>query len=195
MSLILFSILIGLFMLVPGVLAEDIRDVKPPVDLPANMFWIYVLGAVAAVIVGIFLTRFISDRIRKKKSPPSIVLPPWVITLGKLEQLKAQNLPAKGQIKEYYSLLSYIVRRYLEDRFSFKAPEMTTPEFLWFLKGSSELTADQKSLLTDFLNSCDLVKFAKYGPSLKEIEESFLSAKKLVEETQLVSETANNVKK
>jgi len=94
-------------------------------------------------------------------------------------------LPGKGEIKKYYYILSDILRKYIEDRFNIKAPEMTTPEFLVYLKDSKELSAQQKEILKDFLVHCDMVKFAKYGPSAKEIDESFDIVIKFVNETKI----------
>lgn len=195
MSTIIFSLLMWQLLLPPGAWAEDIRDVKPPVDLPANLFLLIVVLTIGAILVGFLFVRFLSNRIRRARIDETSVLPSWDLALKRLEDLKQKNLPALGQIKEYYTLLSDIVRRYLEDRFSIRAPEMTTPEFLWHLRDARELTADHKRLLTDFLQSCDMVKFAKYGPTLREMEESFLSAKKLIEETVLVIATVADGKK
>ena len=57
---------------------------------------------------------------------------------------------------------------------------MTTQEFLGYLRNSRHLNSEHNDLLKEFLNSCDMVKFAKYGPSLKETEMSFDMAKKLI---------------
>ena len=167
-----------------NVYAEDLRDIKPPVDLPADYFlWFVLLGILA--IGGIaFWVRFL---ILRSKQPRKIFVPvksSWEIALERLNTLQQQNLPQKGQTKEYYSQLSDITRRYMEDRFHIRAPEMTTQEFLWSLNNARELTDLHKSLLKDFLNSCDLVKFAQYGPTLNEMDESFRFALKLVEETK-----------
>ena len=105
--------------------------------------------------------------------------PSWVIADERLEELKNLNLPSSGKNKEYYTLLSDIVRRFIEARFSLRAPEMTTQEFLGYIS-SRHLNSEHNELLQGFLNSCDMVKFAKYGPSLKETATSFDMAKKLI---------------
>jgi hypothetical protein len=60
------------------------------------------------------------------------------------------------------------------------------------LKSTSLLTPDQKSSLGEFLNRCDLVKFARYEPTEPELRDLHASALRLVEETEPppVSETA-----
>ncbi len=90
----------------------------------------------------------------------------------------------KGKTKAYYIELSDIMRRYLENRFNIRAPEMTTEEFLIKVKEDSVLSLEHKGLLRDFLLNCDLVKFAKYQPAEQEAGLSFASAKKLIDQTK-----------
>ena len=88
-----------------------------------------------------------------------------------------------GRVQEFYVELSDIVRHYLEDRFYFKAPEMTTEEFLVHLKNAHQLKPAHKGLLSEFLVQCDMVKFAKHQPGEDEIRSSYDSAEHLVVET------------
>ena len=164
--------------------AEDLRDIKPPIDLPADYFlWFVLLGILALGGIA-FLVRFLILRLKQPKKILEPTKLSWKIALERLNALQQQNLPQQGQVKEYYSQLSDIIRRYMEDRFHIRAPEMTTQEFLWSLNNFRGLTDLHKNLLKNFLNSCDLVKFAKYGPTLNEMDESFQFAVKLVEETK-----------
>ena len=57
-------------------------------------------------------------------------------------------------------------------------------EFLRELGETNLLTDDQKQSLGKFLESCDLVKFAKYEPGENELRELHGSALRLVEETE-----------
>ncbi len=164
--------------------AEDIRDIKPPVSFPVNYVFLIILVSILSLIICVFLGGYIYRRLREKKSlsmPPRKT--PSEIAYEALENLKARDLPATGKVREYYFELSNIVRRYIEDKFSIKAPEMTTEEFLSSLKESDTLSDSHKNLLKDFLNLCDIVKFARYGPDKKEIDQSFNAAKKIVDET------------
>lgn len=165
---------------------EGLKDIKPPVYFPADYFIFILIAAIILLAAAAFLiARFLKKR---KKVKPAPVLKPrrpaHEIAYEALEALRAKNLPYSGRVKEYYFKLSDIARHYLEDRFSIKAPEMTTEEFLYFLQGSSALSIVHKGLLTEFLGHCDMVKFAKYGPAPKEIEYSFDAARKLVDETK-----------
>ena len=88
-------------------------------------------------------------------------------------------------------MVSDTVRLYLEERFEFHAPERTTEEFLRELSATNLLTDAQKESLGGFLESCDLVKFAKYEPGENELRELHSSAVRLVEETE-PSEISNS---
>jgi hypothetical protein len=165
--------------------ADKLRDIKPPLSFPGNYFWLIIIGIVLIAASALALAVYL---FKKRKSLPSqVVLPPklpHVVALEALGALRQRNFPQQGKIEEYYVELSSIVRQYLERRFMIRAPEMTTEEFLYFLRDSDKLEQVHKELLRSFLYHCDLVKFARYGPSLHEIEDSFLSAKRLVEETK-----------
>jgi len=80
--------------------------------------------------------------------------------------------------------VSNIARIYLEERFNFHAPERTTEEFLAELQSTRLLAPDQKDSLGQFLQSCDLVKFARFEPTEAALHELHDSALRLVDETQ-----------
>jgi hypothetical protein len=170
---------------------KDIKDLKGLIGPGGGGLWIFLfLAAVLAVAVLSWLVW------RKKKAfilPEEKAKPPDVIAHEELNKLKAMDLPGKGRVKEYYIRLSDIVRRYLEGRFSYRAPEMTTEEFLNAVKRSKELTDEHKELLKEFLSHCDMVKFAKYGPTPLEIIDSYKSAERLVDQTKAAGEEEDEV--
>ena len=51
-----------------------------------------------------------------------------------LDALRAEDLPGKGRVREFYFRLSEIVRGYLGERYGFDALESTTPELLESLR-------------------------------------------------------------
>ena len=167
----------------------DIRDIRGPVEFPAGPFF-YILLAILVLALIAALTMFLLRRRKKasKKAPPPKL--PHEIAYEELESLRKKGLIESGRVKEYYFELSLIARRYLENRFDLRAPEMTTEEFLGKLKDSDALSREHKNLLKDFLSHCDMVKFAKYGPSREEMTLSFDSARRLVDETREVNRLA-----
>lgn len=168
--------------------AQDIRDIKPPLYFIDNYPWLLALAAallLAALLL--FLIRYWRRRLKQKKPDNRPPKSAEQIAYEALAALAAKNLPAQGKFKEYYYELSDIVRYYIENRFEIKAPDMTTEEFLVSLNYAQKLSAQHKQLLQDFLTLCDIVKFAKYGPTLIEVENSFTAAKRLVDETRTVA--------
>jgi len=180
------------FFFCPIIFAQELRDIKPPIDPRPNFFWLIVLLVAVVLAVIIYFGWRFFIKLKKVAASPQVIHPPHEVAYERLDQLRQRNLPAHGQIKEFFSELSDIIRRYIEGRFHIDAPEMTTEEFLWSLKQSIELSNNHKSLLQDFLNCCDLVKFAKYGPSTEEIDKSFDSAKRFVDETKPLLESISS---
>src|SRR6266704_269327 len=156
-----------------------LRDIKPPVEIPNG--WLIVwwsLGALVAAALVLLAWRYW----RKRRAQLAIVpvIPPHVRAKQKLQEA----LALLGQPREFCILVSDTLRWYLEQRFDFHAPERTTEEFLHELRGTNLLTRDQKESLVEFLNRCDLVKFAKYEPGEPELRDLHGAALRLVEETE-----------
>ena len=160
------------------------RDIRPPVDVPRD--WLpYLLGGLGAVLLAV-LAWFLGRRFRRRPvgAPAALPpVPPHLAALARLEELRGEDLPGQGRIKEYYTAVSDVVRRYLEDRFGLRAPERTTEEFLLEMAASSALASAHQSLVGDFLSQADLVKFARYGPGPSEVAEVFEAAVRLIRET------------
>jgi hypothetical protein len=169
--------------------SADIRDIKGPIYF-SSIF----LPIAVAVLIIISLAALMSllKYFKRQKEIKAVAAKKLAheIAYEKLEKLMNKNLPDEGRMKEFFFELSLIVRYYLEDRFDLRAPEMTTEEFLTKLKDTKELLYEHKSLLREFLAYCDLVKFAKYGPARSDIDSSFQSAKKLIDQTKEVEEKA-----
>lgn len=164
--------------------SDSIKDIQPPVYFPSNYLPLIIIAVLCALAVSAF---FINRLIRKrglKKTAPIPKKTAYETACESLEALRAKDLIHLGKIKEYYIELSFIARQYLENKFNIRAPEMTTEEFLEAAKRSDALSAAHKELLKTFLSHADMVKFAKYGPDAREAEDSFLAAKKLIDETR-----------
>jgi hypothetical protein len=156
-----------------------LRDIKPPVEIPSGWAWAgWVIGAL--LVAGLVYWAWRYWRKQKQQIPAVPVVPAHVRAKQKL----AEALAIIGQPKEFCILVSDTLRWYLEERFDFHAPERTTEEFLIELRDTNLLTPDQKDSLVEFLNRCDLVKFARYEPVEAELRDLHAAALRLVEETE-----------
>jgi hypothetical protein len=167
---------------VPGDL--DIRPLKGPVEIPGTYEWLWWLVAgIAIAALAWFLWR--KFRFRKPApAKPAVVIPPH-------QKAKARLRSASELMSDPYrfcSLVSDVLRTYVEDRFEIRAPERTTEEFMAELRTTTKLHLHHKSLLEDFLSRCDLVKFARFEPSLPELEALLDSAIRFIDETAPHSE-------
>jgi len=113
---------------------------------------------------------------------------PHEVAYELLERLLKEDLISKGLVKEYYYRITNILRHYIEDRFGLLAPERTTDEFLIEMAHTNKLDDTHKELVREFLERCDMVKYAKYGPSVLEIKETYDAAKHFIEETKECAE-------
>ncbi len=179
--------------MVPSLLAKygdegNLRPLKGLFDFPSYL-WLWILIIVILGGTGLF---FLIRWIQKKKQgeivtgPPK---PPEVIAWEALNQLEFSGLLADGNVKEFYSRLSQILRQYLENRYHILALERTTTELLGEFRRLN-LTLELTTLLRTTLDTGDLVKFAKFTPSDEEIEEDLNRTKQVVNLTTPKAEPA-----
>ena len=158
---------------------NDIRGLKPPVEIPSGWAWLWwTLGALALIVALVLLWRWWMKK--QQATPPFIPVPPHV----RAKQRLAEALRLIAEPMPFCVAVSNTVRVYLEERFQLRAPERTTEEFLHDLRSTAHLNSEQKQSLAGFLESCDLVKFARFEPNEAALRELHDSAGRLVDETQ-----------
>ena len=144
----------------------------------------------AILLIGIFgLVKLFRHRRNKALAPvieEKIVIPPDILALTGLKELRGKKLWQGGHIKKYQSELSRIIREYLEGRYNIKALENTTSQIVRSIKDKS-FDAEDQSTLTRILQISDLVKFAKAKPSINIHEEFMDEAVKFVRKTKFVA--------
>ncbi|MCM8775994.1 MAG: BatD family protein [Candidatus Omnitrophica bacterium] len=168
---------------------EGLRDIKAPLEIPVNLrrlgifLWtvVFILTLLGVLAWMIYLRRLKN----KQVTPP---LPAHELAYRELKRIESLDLIGKGQVKEYYYLVSSCLRNYLENRFSLRAPEQTTEEFLESVAQGEGLEGRQINLLKDYLRHCDLVKYAKLEPNRTEIEELMAKTRRFIDETKIVPE-------
>lgn len=152
--------------------AIDLRDIKPPIEVPLSFedFLPYI-----AIVLGLVLIYYLIMYIRSKKRTIPIVqvpkydpkIPADLEALEALQRLERDNLWQIGRFKEYHSRLTDILRVYIHRRYQINALEMTSGELIDELKTcESDLNAIR--LIISVVSIADLAKFAKYDPSNEE---------------------------
>jgi len=175
----------------PDITPQDttdvIFDIVPPLTAPVTFSEIvpWLVIALISLAVIYLLARFLPrNPLRKFVRPPAPVEPAHVIALRELYKLRDEELCQKGEVKEFYSRLSDILRRYIDNRYGIMSPELTTDETVRMLQKAAVTTHDQMSLVKELLSVSDMVKFAKYLPQSEIHERSHKDGIRFVELTR-----------
>ena len=153
----------------------DIKSIEK-VKIETN-YWIYILPVIiilALLFLGFYL--FKKYKNRPKKEQEIVYKSPIEKATSLLQTLEKKELWQNGEVKEYYSQLTDIVRTYIEEEIQIPAMESTTSELIFSLKkvaSQKKMKLNQETLknLEKVLKQADLVKFAKVKPLDFEIEE------------------------
>lgn len=171
--------------LLTGEKGEDIKPLKPVKSFPREFPTLWVIVGVL-LLGGAALFIWLYRRARRPIDLLSSAVDtrmPWEIALEELGKLRASDLLARGQYKLFYLELSDIFRRYLEKRYGIYALERTTTEIIDEFRKQA-LDSKEEKTIHEFLDGCDLVKFAKFIPTTEDIERDFQTAKEFVLQTR-----------
>ena len=149
---------------------QKLYDIKPIQEVEKNYDAI-----IAKILWGLFFTfalfgilyTYLFQKRRKEIREKEIL--PFDRAIEELKALENESLSEQEEFKVFYSRLTDIVRRYLEDEAKIDALESTSEELLIKLemrKDAGTLNLDQKTLMSlrEVLQNADLVKFAKSMP-------------------------------
>ena len=169
---------------------EDIIELDGPeqegepgnaVDLksePLRNFWYWIVGTVLIVLL---VLAFLKGK--RKAGPVEAVpcVPPHEKALRGLRDAWSHEEGMQDQA--YAFALSDVLRLYIEEAFSVRAPERTTEEFLEEAAQHEDLKGEFAARLEEFLSLVDLVKFARMPLETRAREELYDSAVQFVEES------------
>ena len=161
--------------------AEEIEEKEKE---KKRKFWKRIAWIIGILIL-LFLIYYLIKKYKKGESiitKRKIIVPPHITALNKLQNLQKKKLWQKGELKEYYSELSLILREYIEMQFNFPALELPTSDIIRNLK---QLDSDLLSKLEFVLRKADNIKYAK-GLSLEEEnKESMEKSKEFIQLTKI----------
>ncbi len=143
--------------MMPIFLVEEFHDIAPPVDYSLVPPWLIFVATFAGLILLGWVVWLIWRK-RKQPQPPKL---PRDTALDALEQISTEI----ERISPYrFSIrVSDILRRYVTEQYALPVTRQTSVEFLNALTNSSPFSEEETRMLENFLNRCDLIKFARYN--------------------------------
>ncbi len=137
-------------------LAQEFHDISGPVDYFILKPWMVFCG-VAALLLLIGLTIWLIKRWRNR---PVAVKTPRQRALDLLARVETEI--DKLTPYQFSIRVSDILRRYVTEQYQLPVTRQTSVEFLNALAANATFSPEEQTLLGDFLNRCDLIKFARY---------------------------------
>jgi hypothetical protein len=153
---------------------QGLYDIKPIIEVEKSpsQWWKYVLYTL--LIVGIVAGLIYWFLWRKKplsEEEEIALLPPYDRAKIALKKLEESDYLKQDALKEYYSELTQIVRKYLDEKVYDHSMESTTDQLISRLRllkdgNQIDLSKDTIKNIESILKRADLVKFAKSKPDI-----------------------------
>lgn len=125
-----------------------------------NKYWIYGIVALVLFIIAIVLI-VLYVRSKSKILGEKGYKTPYDEAKASLKALDAKKYLKRGEQKEYYTQLSFIVRRYLGRIYQFSALEILSDDLVKYVAQKPDILPEDVQKFKQFLFDADLVKFAK----------------------------------
>ena len=165
---------------------QGLYDIKPIIEVKKSTsdFWKYLLIALLIIGVVAFLMYWFIWRKKPLSEAEQIaLLPPYDRAKLALKKLDDSHYLEHSELKSYYSELTGIVRKYLDEKVYDHSLESTTDELisrLRLLKEGNQIDLSKETIknIESILKRADLVKFAKSAPdtALAELDRNTIDA-------------------
>lgn len=140
----------------------DIHEIAPPVDYSLVPPWVVFV----CVLLGVAIVALIAWWIWKRARRPQPEISARDRALQDLDRIRREM---ESLTPYLFSIrVSDILRRYVTEQYELPVTRQTSVEFLSLLAKRSPFSEDERSLLEDFLNRCDLIKFARYDATMED---------------------------
>ena len=154
---------------------QGLYDIKPfiKVEKSSSDWWKTALIILAIIAIIAFLIYWFIWRKKPLTEEEEIaLLPPYERAKMALKKLDESDYLQQAELKDYYSELTFIIRRYLDEKVYDRALESTTDELIFRLNllkdgNQIELTKGDIKNIETILKRADLVKFAKSAPDIE----------------------------
>jgi len=147
------------------ILAQEFHDIAPPVSYSLIPPWMIFAGVALALFLIGGAVWLIVRAIRNRAVPPQLPRDRALAALGRMQGEIGSTKPYEFSIK-----VSDILRSYVSEQFGLPITRQTSVEFLEALRQTPRFSETENMLLEDFLNRCDLIKFARYDATTADSE-------------------------
>ncbi|GAA3644247.1 hypothetical protein [Flavivirga jejuensis] len=153
---------------------QGLYGIKPFIEVkkPSSNWWKYLLLTLLIIgVVAFLLFWFIWRKKPLTEEEEIALLPPYDRAKLALKKLDKSHYLESSELKEYYSELTGIIRKYLDEKVYDHSLESTTDELvsrLRLLKEGNQIDLSQETIknIESILKRADLVKFAKSAPDV-----------------------------
>lgn len=149
----------------------DIKALKEVKSLNPVSYLLFYLIPIILILTGIIIWYFTRKSKAEEQRSSLPLKTPWEEASDRLIMLKEKNL----EPKPFYLEFSIIIKEYLQRRFGFSAPDMTTYEILQET-ANMNIDKDLKVDLVELMKGADLVKFAKLIPAANQMTDDLEKA-------------------
>ncbi|SDR88917.1 DUF4381 domain-containing protein [Christiangramia echinicola] len=180
------SILVEVNDVVVDTTKQKLYPIKPSVEVPPGfsipewVWWLLGIFLIAGLVAFLIIRK-------KKKDAEEFELPPYEEAMAELQKLDNAHYLEKREIKEYYSQLSFAVRKYLDRKIYDHGLERTTGELILYLEeqkseGKLNLTNETIRDFEKILKRADLAKFARSKPDVITAKEDRSKTKHIIDD-------------
>jgi hypothetical protein len=148
--------------------------------LARQITYAVLIGAGVAALATLLLLTWL--RRPRPAPPPSPPRPPWEVAWEELRAVRFAGLVEQGRYGEHFDRVSDALRKYLGALYGFDGLETTTREMALMLHAIVPRIAELDAICA-LLETCDLVKFARYMPSQEDCVRALSEAERLVDAT------------
>lgn len=159
-------------------LIDDLQLQEPPQPFRIDP---WMLAAAVIALVALWWFIWYCKKKKAARNRGQVVEQSFSDALAELDRLFA--LVDQEQSRPYAIESSAIIRRYIETRFEVDAPRRSTEEFLTEAEHSPKLAPNHQALLGEYLQVCDLLKFARTFANRTELHQLHDAAVRFVKET------------
>ena len=153
---------------------QGLYDIKPIIEVEksSSKWWLYLLIILAIVgLIAFLLWWFIWRQKPLTEEEEIALLPPYERAQLAMSKLKEKNYLVKEDLKSYYSDLTFLIRKFLDEKVYDRSLESTTDELidrLQLLKDGNQFSFSKETIsnIETIFKRADLVKFAKSKPDI-----------------------------